>query len=153
MRTEQAVYAVVLLAALLACKKGGGTGGEAAPETKPGEIKPGATKPIPVTVKELNDAYQGNEVAADEKYKGKRLWAVGNVAAIEKDAFDGIVVRLAVAGTLLGVHAKMKDSEKATVAKLSKGNEIVLDCTGAGMVIGTPMLDDCGVVPKESYKK
>ncbi len=67
--------------------------------------------------------------------------------------FDNIIIRLAAPGALLGVHASMEDSEKQAVMKLAKGNEVALDCTGGPMVIGTPTVDDCKIVPPEKYKK
>ena len=87
---DTAVACGLLLGALLACKAGGAKGDE---------------KPIAVKATDLVDEYHRNEVAADERYKGKLLTVVGQVAAIEKDAFDNIVVRLKTANPFMGAMA------------------------------------------------
>ncbi len=108
----------------------------------------GGAKPIAVKASELVADYQKNEVAADEKYKGKRVRIAAIVESIDKDAFDSIVLALKAEGSLLGVHAEMKPSEKTAVAKLEKSQAVLVECTGRGMILRTPMLGDC-VVLKE----
>ncbi len=99
----------------------------------------------PVTAATLWNAYQGNEVSADEAYKGKKLLVSGTVASIEKGPLGGIVVRLATPNEFIPVDASLEDSEKSKAGKLTKGDDIKLLCAGNGMVIGRPQLGDCTV--------
>jgi uncharacterized protein (DUF1330 family) len=136
---EVAGTGAVLLAALLACKGADKSGGSASGAT----AAPADEKPVVVKATELFDDYHKNEVAADEKYKGKRLRVGGQLASIDKDAFNNIVLRLKTSNQFQSVMASMKDSEKAQVSQLSKEQVVVVECKGNGMVIGTPSLQDC----------
>ena len=51
-------------------------------------------KPIEVPNTQLWNEYEANEVAADEKYKGKRLLVAGVVDSIDKDVFNNVVLHL-----------------------------------------------------------
>jgi hypothetical protein len=94
---------------------------------------------------DLWNAYQGNEVSADDRFKGKKLLVTGEVESIEKGPFGGIVIRLLSPNEFIPVDASLEDSEKATAAKLNKGDAIKLLCVGKGMVVGRPQVDDCTV--------
>jgi hypothetical protein len=65
------------------------------------------------------------------------------VASIDKDLFDSIVVLLKTSNQFERVHATVKDSQKGTAAQLRKGKAIAVRCVGAGMIMGSPMLNDC----------
>lgn len=137
----------VVLAALLACK--GGSRSSPSDSAGSDDARPGE-KPIAVTAAELYAAYHANEVAADEKYKGKLLGVVGLVISIDKDAFDNMIVRLDTKVPFQEVHATMKDSEKSKVAQLSKGQVGSFICRGGGMIVGSPVVDDCTVFQSAS---
>ena len=98
---------------------------------------------LSVSANTLFNEYQANEVAADEKFKGKRLLVSGKVASIDKGVMGGLHLRLATSNEFMSVMCSMEDSEKATVAKLQKGESVNVLCEGNGMVIGSPSLDDC----------
>ena len=104
-----------------------------------------ATSAIPVTAGQLFTDYQGNEVAADNKYKDKALLVSGTVQSIDKDFMDDIIVSLTTANMFMPVRANLDDSEKSKAASLSKGQTIKVLCTGGGMVIGNPQLRDCTI--------
>jgi tRNA_anti-like len=142
---ELSLYGAVILGALLACK-GGDKSSSGDSKAAEATAQAADTKPIVVKAADLNRDYQANEVAADEKYKGKRLRVVGILASIDKDAFDNIILRIKADGALLGVMATVKDSEKPKVVKLAKEQGVVVECKGGGMVMGTPTLDDCTVL-------
>src|SRR4051812_16911126 len=98
---EALAYPAVLLAALLACKGGSSSSGDSntapalsalpsvASSAAPSASDSASSNPlkgaIPVLARDLYAAYQANEVAADDKYKGKKLAVVGAMTAIEKD--------------------------------------------------------------------
>jgi hypothetical protein len=100
---------------------------------------------VEVTATKLWNDYQANEVAADEKYKGKTLLVSGSVASIDKDFADNIVVRLSTPNQFMSTMATLDDSQKSKAAQLSKGQPIRLRCEGRGMIIGSPSLDDCTI--------
>lgn len=100
---------------------------------------------VTVGAAQLWTDYQNNEVAADEKYKGRLLLVTGTIASIDKDAFDNMVVRLQSPNQFMNVHAKLEDSEKSEAARLSKGQKVTVKCEGGGMIIGSPMLRDCTI--------
>jgi hypothetical protein len=97
------------------------------------------------SAKDLYDAYQKNEVAADEKYKGKRLAVFGLIASIEKDALEHMLVKIKAGNELADVVAQMRESEKPKVVQLEKNKKVYVLCEGAGMVLQTPMLDNCNI--------
>lgn len=96
------------------------------------------------TPEQLHADYKANEVAADAKYKGKRLQVdAATIKAIEKDFKDDIVLRLKTPHMFDSIHATLADGEEAKASKLNKGQRVILLCRGNGMIIGSPMLDDC----------
>jgi hypothetical protein len=97
-----------------------------------------------VTAIDLYDDYQANEVAADNKYRNKRLLVTGVVDEITKDFLDTPIVTLMTGSEFFYVSASFpKDDIK--VAELSKGWQVTLECRGQGMILGTPFLDRCSV--------
>ncbi len=105
---------------------------------------------LAASAKELYDDYQKNEVAADEKYKGKRLAIFGRIASIEKDALDHMLVKIKVGKSMVeDVVAQIRESEKPKVVRLEKNRGVYVLCDGAGMVLQTPMLDNCAISSAE----
>lgn len=98
---------------------------------------------VVVTNSQLFNDYQSNEVAADNKYKGKKLLVTGTVASIDKGPFGGLLLRLASPNEFMNTTCDMENSEKGSMASLQKGETVRVLSKGTGMVIGTPQLDDC----------
>ncbi|AOK57257.1 OB-fold protein [Burkholderia stagnalis] len=108
-----------------------------APETQ----KPVET--VSATAAALFSAYDKNEVAADQKYKGKAVAVSGTVQSIDKDAFDNIVVRLKSGNEFMPVNAYLSKEHEALAASLEKGRKVTWVCEGAGRLIGSPILRGC----------
>ena len=106
-----------------------------------------AEPPLPVKADALFRAYDDNEVAADQKYKGKSLLVTGTVQSIDKDFTDSIVVQLASGNPFMAVHAYLDDQHAAMAASLKKGAKVAWVCQGDGRIVGSPMLKGCG--PKD----
>lgn len=87
--------------------------------------------------------YHANEVAADAKYKDKKLQVIATIASIDKDMTDSIVLRLNSGNEFEDVDANLADGQDAKAASLSKNSEILLICTGGGMILESPILNDC----------
>ncbi len=98
---------------------------------------------LSVSARDLWAAYDANEVAADNSYKGRRLAVTGMVASIDKDVFGDIVVKLSTGKMFNDVHATMQKSEAGAAAGLSKSARVTVVCEGNGMIIGSPILADC----------
>lgn len=96
---------------------------------------------IPVSAATLSRDYKANEVAADIKYKGKRLRLTGTVASINKDFTDSVWIGIETDNQFMPIHAE--GFVPSQVADLQKGSQIEITCTGAGMVVGDPFLKHC----------
>lgn len=96
---------------------------------------------IPVTARDYFSLYQENEVAADAQFKDKHVEITGTVAGINKDVMDKVYVELETSNQFMSVHASGVSQDVA--ARLSKGDQVTLNCVGAGMIIGTPRLEEC----------
>ncbi len=134
-RVDLVLAIVVLLGAFLACGKGGSssTGSGSAPATK--------TAPIGIVAAELLKDYKENEVAADAKYKGKRLITGGLVGDIKKDIMDKIYVTVGTAAPFEIPKAQcfFDDASAGQIATLKKGQTIIVDCECEGLMMNVIM--------------
>lgn len=110
-----------------------------------GPTQGGATadSALQVSAYKLFSDYQRNEVAADNVYKGRSLAVSGVVSGINKDVFDKIYVELVTPNEFMNVQAHLGEGNESKAASLQVGETVTVVCTGAGMVIGSPMLDKC----------
>jgi hypothetical protein len=100
-----------------------------------------------MTARELFQAYDQNEVAADEKYEGKVLEISGRVDDIGKDITDTIYVTLDGGGEygIFSVQCFFADTHSGDAAKLSKGDAITVKGLCNGM-IGNVSVRGCSIV-------
>lgn len=101
------------------------------------------TPEVVVSAEKLFADYHENEVAADSRYKGRVLSLTGFIAGINKDFLDKTYLTLRTSNMFMTVHAQIESSQVSRTAGLSKGDRVHLVCNGKGMVIGSPMVDDC----------
>lgn len=101
---------------------------------------------IEITAHQLCDAYENNEVRADEVYKGRTLVITGRVDSISKDVMNDMFVSLSTPYYCLHVRGNIPDSQKANMAVISKGDKITIRCTGGGLWINSPVGNDCVLV-------
>lgn len=87
-------------------------------------------------------AYDANEVAADNAFKGKTVVVRGVIANISKDIADDVIVHLRSPNDVMPTSAYVRESEKGKAAGLTKRQGVLLTCTGAGLVL-VPVLRDC----------
>lgn len=102
-----------------------------------------AEPPMMVTAKTLVEDYKGNEVAADQKYKGKILEVSGKIASIDSSIGDKAIVRLVGLNEFETVSLSGNAEFTQYAATLNKGQNITLICKGDGEVIGMPQLSNC----------
>lgn len=95
----------------------------------------GKSPDMTISARQLHQAYEANEVAADTKYKGKILQISGTVEDIGKDITDTIYVTLSVGGEYTSVQCYFADSHTNDAANLSKGDRVTLKgkCDGLMM--------------------
>ena len=97
-----------------------------------------------ITAAELWTAYDSNELAADKKYKDKKLIVTGIVQDIGKDIVDTAYITLETENAFQSVQCMFGKNEEETLVILSKGQnvEIIGTCNGA-MVIGGVLMIHC----------
>lgn len=101
---------------------------------------------IEASADEIANLYNKNTVAADDKYKGKRIEVRAVVDSINTDFSDDVYIVLRGGGNQFQYpRAVLSDSEHATAAELSKGQKIKVLCTGDGDVMKSAMLKDCSI--------
>ncbi|MEI0697051.1 hypothetical protein ABRP57_06690 [Pectobacterium aroidearum] len=106
------------------------------PESKAPEV-------YKTTASGLFNAYEENEVAIDEKMKGKIVEISGTVQSIDKDFTDAIIVQLKTGNEFLPAMMNIIDSEKSTAISLKKGQKIVVRCESVMRIIGAPAGRNC----------
>lgn len=118
-------------------------------ETKTETAKPAeAEKPITVTADELLKGYKENELAGDQKFKDKTLIVTGKIETIESGIADMPFILLKAGGDMEfnKPQAMFSKDDTPMLAKLKKGQDIKLQCVGAGEMGGSPILKDCKVL-------
>ncbi len=96
---------------------------------------------IEISAVDLFKAYEENEVAADKKYKNRKIEVTGVIVSIDSDFTDDPVVRLEGANQFQTVM--LNDISKDAASELKKGDRVVAVCKGGGEVIGSPVLRKC----------
>jgi hypothetical protein len=90
---------------------------------------------VKVTPKQLMADYNANEVAADDKYKGKTLELTGTADTISKDFLDQAFVTMETGEPLKNVQIYFDAENTKKVATLTKGQTITVQGRGDGMVL------------------
>ena len=136
---------LMILVGVFAGKKPASEAASAAQPVADAAPAPVAPAPVAVAVTAgaLYDAYDSNEVAADQKYKGKLLAISGTVQSIDKDVLDNIIVTLKTKNEFMAVRAYLNKEHEPLAASLGKGQKISWTCTGDGKMIGSPVIRDC----------
>jgi hypothetical protein len=117
---------------------------QAAPVAKPAAKAPEAPA-LEVSAAQLYADYQANEVAADAKYKNKKLLVTGNVKEISKDAFGSPNLLLRTSNQFSSIMAGFSRANEGQLVSLAKGQKVTIRCLGGTMIIGSPTLKDCSV--------
>lgn len=95
-----------------------------------------------VSATNLYEVYKANEVAADEKLKGKRLVVYGKINAIEKNIADQPSISFE-AGTLSYVNCRFPKDKIDQLTSLQRGQMIAVEGMCNGMMLTTVFLHDC----------
>ena len=97
------------------------------------KVTPNSNPSVIITASKLYKEYNANEIAADEKYKGKIIEVTGVIRDIGNDIMDNPYITL-VGDEYFG-DIQCYFNEKSVVAKLSKGKRITVigSCSGLMM--------------------
>lgn len=113
--------------------------------TQEAVAQPEPEQMVQVTADQLFSAYEQNEIAANQQFKGKKLLVSGKIDSIQADITDSPVIALRAGDqyNFLLPQASLADSEVSKAAQLAKGQQVKLLCTGSSEVAGMAMLSDC----------
>lgn len=128
----------ILLAMMVSLALGSGKAENAA-ETKKVQAESPA---LEVTAAKLFADYNDNEIAADEKYKGKVLAVTGTVGDLGKDLMDQMYITLKSGDMIMSVQAFFADEHKSRLASMKKGESVRVKCRCDGK-FGNVMLKGC----------
>ncbi len=91
--------------------------------------------------------YHANEIAADEKYKNKIVQISGYIYSIEKDMLNKPFLTIGVgeADEAYFVHASFNNKYQSLLARLQRGQKIIIKCTINGLILGDVQGEDCSI--------
>lgn len=87
--------------------------------------------------------YEENEVAADIRYKGKRLRVTGTLVSVERDYDGRPVLHLRSGNPIFLTMATLDRAYLPDAAHLRKGDQVVVRCIGASREMRMPQLEKC----------
>jgi hypothetical protein len=100
------------------------------------------TPAIRVDASTLYAEYQANQVAADQKYKGKVVVVSGIIDRIGKDLLDQTLIHMGKS-SLAGVDFTFVKSDSSSIANLKKGQTVSVKGRIDGELLTSVMLKDC----------
>ena len=95
---------------------------------------------ITISESKLYKEYNENEIAADEKYKGKIIEVTGVIRDIGNDIMDNAYITLVGNEYFGDIHCYF--NQKSVVAKLSKGKRITVIGSCSGLMINV-QINNC----------
>jgi hypothetical protein len=98
---------------------------------------------LETTAEQYDADYDANEVAADQKYDGKKILLTAVVDSINKDFNGDAYLVLKANNPLMGVHAELNERGKAGASALAKGTTIYLVCDSGTRIIGSAVARNC----------
>ena len=83
------------------------------------------TEVVQLTAQQLFDAYESNEVATDNRLKGKLIVVTGVVQSIDKSLFDIMFVSLVTNNQFMPAKFRANAEDETKVAGLRRGQNVV----------------------------
>ncbi|MDO6430078.1 hypothetical protein Q4E93_05750 [Flavitalea sp. BT771] len=96
------------------------------------------------SAEQLMAEYMGNEIRADETFKGKEFWVTGTIKDIGKDILDKSYITLNSADPIRSVQCYVND--KQALSALEKGAKVTVKGTCKGLMVNV-LMKDCKIVP------
>ena len=112
-----------------------------------------------VTAEEMFNTYDKNQIKGDKEYINQKLIVRGKIEQIKSSVGNKPVIYLKAGKNVLlsTVHALFKnpDNDIDKIIELEKNTNIVLLCVGRGVIVNSPIVDDCEFADKykAEYKK
>lgn len=137
---------LLLILAILAAQDGGKkstSSGSLSQSSSENEAAPEASA-MQVDIRQLLGDYKGNEVAADNRYKGNLVEVTGIVGDIKKDIMDNLYVTLGTGKQfeIPQVQAFFDDSMNNQLGSLRQGQRLTVVCTIKGLMMNV-LGEDC----------
>lgn len=101
---------------------------------------------IRITAEVLTDEYSANQLAADEKYKGKILDVRGTVSDIDKTMFGTPYVTFETSNLIEGTMCNFTTNDTPLLAQISKGDIVTIQGTCSGKSGPEVMINNCSIV-------
>lgn len=126
-----------------------GDGGQSSVSTtadQPEETTEAPEEIIEISAQDLFAAYDQNEIAADAKYKGKKLKITGTVNNIGRDILDDVYITMDTGEYLWDVQCYFTDAEQIdAVASLKSGDTITIIGECSGLSITSVVVKNCEI--------
>jgi hypothetical protein len=94
---------------------------------------------------ELGRTFAADEIAAQKKYENQRVAVTGIVQRVSQDMLENPMISLNGANAVDDVQASFDKSFAAKTRRIRKGATVTVVCDVVGMVVGSPMLDNCSI--------
>ena len=110
----------------------------------PAPISAPAENIMQVNIRDILSAYEGNEVGADNKYKGNIIQVTGIISSVKKDIMDNLYVTLGTGAQfqIPEIQAFFDDSMNAQLGQLNKGSKLTVVCRVEGLMMNV-LAKDC----------
>ena len=95
------------------------------------------------TAEQYDADYDANEVAADQKYEGKKILLTGVIESINEDFKGDAYLVLKTSNPFMGVHAELNARGKAGASAMAKGTTIYLVCDSGTRIMGSATARNC----------
>ena len=119
------------------------------PPKTPFEVLAGKAS-LGVSAPDLHEAYESNEFAADEKYKGKIILVRGIISNMQK-TLGTHYLYLESGNFLASVSCGMQKNELPILKTLAKGQDVVVVGEVTGVFLGGVRLKKCLVITTSAY--
>ena len=96
-----------------------------------------------LSANQLLREYQNNEVAADNKYKGKIVLVSGIIQNIGKDILDNPYIVIGGSGFLDGVQCYFTKNQEQALAYISKGQRVRVKGKVSGLLLVNVQIQNC----------
>jgi hypothetical protein len=101
---------------------------------------------IQIEASKLMEEYRGNQLKADNQYKGKTLQITGKVKQVKKDWSDNYYIQLEAASVMYTVDVYVKSSELSKIGNLNSGQTITVAGTCEGFSVLEVKITDAYLV-------
>lgn len=110
--------------------------------TKTPKVEEKIEEVIVISVQDLYNAYQDNEVAADLKYKHKMLEVTGVISDFGVDVFGTAFIKFDTGkGPFNDAQVFFKKGQEEKISELSKGETITFVGKGGGLIITSVVIN------------